>query len=165
MPGRDPLGEPQDQPEVLHVGADRGGDARVLDLDRDLAPVCSRARYTWPIEAAAIGSSSNSSNTSFSGSSSSSSITLRMSLKVTVRRRVAQRRELALELLAVLLGHHADVEERQHLPDLHRGALHRPERGDDLLGRLDLAALERDLAPLRGCASTLAARVPAWRIA
>jgi hypothetical protein len=44
----------------------------------------SRARYTWPIEAAAIGSSWKSSNTSSSGSSSSDSMTLRMSLKRTL---------------------------------------------------------------------------------
>ena len=129
-------------------------------------PSCSRARYTCPIEAAAIGSSSNSANTSFSGSSSSSSITLRMSLKATVGRGVAERRELALELLAVLVGHQADVEERQHLPDLHRGALHRPERGHDLLGRLDVARLERGLAALLGAGhvgragSRLADRLP-----
>ena len=38
-PGRDPLQQPQDHPEVLHVGPHRLGDARVLDLDRDLAAV------------------------------------------------------------------------------------------------------------------------------
>ena len=40
--GRDALHQPQDQPEVLHVGADGAGDARVLDLDRDVAPVVQR---------------------------------------------------------------------------------------------------------------------------
>ena len=35
----DPLGEAQDQSEVLHVGAHGGGDARVLDLDRDIPAV------------------------------------------------------------------------------------------------------------------------------
>jgi hypothetical protein len=53
-----------------------------------------------------------------------------------------------LELVAVLLGHEADVEERHHLPELHRGALHRPQRGHDLLGRLDLATLQRGVATL-----------------
>ena len=79
-------------------------------------------------------------------------------------RRVAQRGQLALELLAVLLGHEPDVEERHHLPDLHRGALHRAQRVDDLLGGLDVAALERHL-PALSVRATLAARVPAWRIA
>ena len=92
------------------------------------------------------------SKTSSSVSPSSASITLRMSLKRDLRRRVAQLAELALELLAVLLGHQADVEERHHLPELHRRALHRPQRGDDLLGGLELAALERRLLapPRRG---------------
>ena len=36
---RDHLHEPQDDPEVLHVGADGLRDARVLHLDRDVAPV------------------------------------------------------------------------------------------------------------------------------
>ena len=35
--------EPQDRPEVLHVGAHRSGDAGVLDLDRDVAPSSRRA--------------------------------------------------------------------------------------------------------------------------
>ncbi len=37
--GRDLLHQPQDHPEVLHVGPHRLGDARVLDLDRHLAAV------------------------------------------------------------------------------------------------------------------------------
>ena len=64
------------------------------------------------------------------------------------RRGVAQLCELALELLAVLLGDEADVEERHHLSELHRGALHRPERGHDLLGGLQLAPRERLLGGL-----------------
>ena len=39
QPGRDPLHQPQDQPEVLHVRPHRGGDAGVLDLDRHVAAV------------------------------------------------------------------------------------------------------------------------------
>ena len=50
----------------------------------------------------------------------------------------------------MLLGHEADVEEAHHLPELHGGALHRPQRGDDLLGGLEVAALERLLAALLG---------------
>src|SRR5829696_3706767 len=46
-------------------------------------PSWRRARYTWPIEAAAIGWCSNAANASSSGSSSSDSITLRMSEKRT----------------------------------------------------------------------------------
>ena len=60
-------------------------------------------------------------------------------LEGDLRRGVAQLGELGLELLAVLLGHEADVEERHDLAELHRRALHRPQRGDDLLGGLELA--------------------------
>jgi hypothetical protein len=66
------------------------------------------------------------------------------------RGRVPQRRELVLELLAVLLGHQADIEERHHLSDLHRSALHRPQRRDDLFGGLDVSPLERCLALVLG---------------
>ena len=59
------------------------------------------------------------------------------------RRGVAQLRQLVLELLAMLLRHEPDVDEAHHLPELHRGALHRPERRDDLLGGLQLAAAHR----------------------
>ena len=59
------------------------------------------------------------------------------------RGRVAELGELALELLAVLLGHEPDVQERHHLAELHRGALHRPEHRHDLLGRLQLTARHR----------------------
>ena len=48
----------------------------------------------------------------------------------------------------MLLGHEADVEEAEHLAELHRRALHRPQRGDDLLRRLEVAALERRLPAL-----------------
>ena len=43
-PRRDPLGQPKDQSEVLHVGADRPGDAGVLNLDRHRRPSLSLAR-------------------------------------------------------------------------------------------------------------------------
>ena len=64
------------------------------------------------------------------------------------RRGVAQLGQLALELLAVLLGDEPDVEEGHHLPELHRRALHRPEHRDDLLGGLELAPRHRLLGGL-----------------
>ena len=71
-------------------------------------------------------------------------------LEGDLRRRVAQLGELGLELLAVLLGDQADVEERHHLAELHGRALHRPQRGDDLLGGLELALGQRLLGLLVG---------------
>ena len=163
-PGRDPLREPQDQAQVLHVGAHRRRDARVLDLDRDLAPV----QQPRAVDLADRGRGDRLLVELFEHVRQALAELLLDHLAHVLegdrRRRVAQRRELVLELLAVLLGNQPDVEERQHLPDLHRGALHRPERGDDLLGRLDVAALERRLAPL-GAARDVGRRVPAWRIA
>ena len=164
-PRGDPLDEPQDQPQVLHVGADRGGDARVLDLDRHAAAVVERRA----VDLADRGG----------GDRLLVEVVehvlerlvellldhLAHVLEVDRRGGVSERRELALELLPVLLGHYPDVQERHHLPDLHRGALHRPERGDDLLGGLDVAALRARPARPSFARVTLAARVPAWRIA
>ena len=45
-------------------------------------------------------------------------------------------------------GKRAGVDERGHLAHLHRGALHLPEDVEDLLRRLDLAALRRRAAAL-----------------
>ena len=79
---------------------------------------------------------------------------------------VAELAELALELLAVLLGDEPDVEEAHDLPELHRGALHRPERRDDLLGGLEVAALERSpralvrAAHVRGTRAQVAGGLP-----
>jgi hypothetical protein len=83
-------------------------------------------------------------------------------LEADLRGRVAQLAELALELLAVLLGDQADVEERHHLAQLHGRALHRPQRGHDLLGGLDLALLERLGRALVGAGDVggLGARLP-----
>jgi len=53
-----------------------------------------------------------------------------------------------LKLLAVSLVDEADVKERHHLTELHRGALHRPEHGNDLLSRLNVAAGQRLVAGL-----------------
>ena len=127
--GRDPLHQPQDHPEVLHVGPDRGGDARVLDLDRDDAAVVQPR----PVDLADRGGRDR---LLVELGEDLAQRRLELGLdhlahvgEAHLRRRVAQLAELALELLAVLLGHEPDVEEAHHLPELHRRALHRPERG------------------------------------
>ena len=63
----------------------------------------------------------------------------------------------------MLLGHEPDVEEAHHLPELHRRALHRPQRGDDLLGGLQVAALERLVAALLGAGEVGRARAELTR--
>jgi hypothetical protein len=55
------------------------------------------------------------------------------------RRLGAQRRELVLIQLAVLLGDELRVDERRELADLHRRALHRAEHVDHPLGGLEVA--------------------------
>ena len=77
-------------------------------------------------------------------------MTFRISSKETRRRGIAEGRELRLELLAVLGRDDPEVDERQHLAELHRRPLHPAEDGDDLLGGLDLAPLQRLLGPLVG---------------
>ena len=60
------------------------------------------------------------------------------------RRVVAQRGELLLELLALVLGHEVEVDRREDLADLHRRALHLPELLDELVGHRDrVVALPR----------------------
>ena len=106
-------------------------------------PSCSVARYTCPIEAAAIGSSSKDANTSPIGCFQVVLDHPPHLLERHRRRGVAELGQLALELLAVLLLHQADVQERHHLAELHRRALHRPQRRHDLLRGLQLPARQR----------------------
>ena len=122
------------------------GDARVLDLDRDLAAVVQPRAVDLADRGGGDRLGSNVGEDLVQRLLELGLDHLAHVVEAHLRRRVAQRAELALELLAVLLGHEPDVEEAHHLAELHRRALHRPQRGDDLLGRLDVAALERLLA-------------------
>ncbi len=146
--GGDALDQAQDQAQVLHVGAHRGGHARVLDLDRHLATVAEPR----PVDLADRRGGDRLLVELVEDVGDAIAQLLLDHLAHVAEgdrgRGVAQDGELALELLAVLLGHHADVEEGQHLPHLHRGALHRAQGGDDLLGGLELAPLERHLLAL-----------------
>ena len=106
-------------------------------------PSWVRARWTWPIDAAAIGIGSHSAN-STSGAAPSSS---RDHLGGQLGR---HRRGVLLELgqrLAHRLGQ-ALVEVAGHLAELHHGALHVAERLGHLLGGLQLAGLVDGLAAL-----------------
>jgi hypothetical protein len=148
--GGDRPGEPEQHPEVLHVGADRVVDAGVLDLDGDVAAVLQRGavdladrgrRDRLGIElgegvcerAVEVGLDH-----------------LAHLLEADRRSGIAERGELRLEALAVLWRDHPDVDEGEHLADLHRGPLHPPEDGDDLLGGLELPPLHRGARALVG---------------
>ena len=162
-PRGDPLHQPQDDPEVLHVRPHRLGDARVLHLDRDVAPV---------VQPRAVDLADRGGGDRLGLERREDLLDRLVELglddllhvrEADLRRRVAQLAELALELLAVLLGHEPDVEEAHDLPELHRRALHRPERRDDLLGRLEVAALERRLLALVAAAEVGRARAEVAR--
>ena len=138
------------RPEVLHVGPHGRGDARILDLDRDLATVAEpravdladrRRSHRLLLE---LGKDVAHRLAEFLLDH------LAHVLEAHRRGGVAQGGELALELLPVILGDEADVEKRHHLAKLHGRALHRPQCGDDLLSRLDVATLEGRLAALLG---------------
>ena len=63
-PGREALEDRADERRGCAGRPRRLGHARVLHLDRDLVPSSVRARWTWPSEASANGSSSKSANSS-----------------------------------------------------------------------------------------------------
>ena len=143
QPGRDRLHEPQDHPEVLHVGPHGSVDPGVLDLDRDIAAVVE-ARL---VDLADRGGGDRDRVEGLEDLVERVVVLLLEDLLHVLEgdlgRRVAQLGELGLELLAELLVDEADVEERHHLAELHGRALHRPQRGNDLLGRLELALGQR----------------------
>ena len=148
--GGDAPHQAQDHAEVLHVRAHGHVHARVLHLHGHIAPVVQLRAVDLPDR----------------GGGDRLLVELRERLlqrlahllldhlahvlEGHLRRGVAQLGELLLELLAVVLGHQAHVEEREHLAELHRGALHRPEHLHDLLGGLHVALLERGRGGLLG---------------
>ncbi len=147
--GGHPLEQAHDHVQVLQVRSHRRRDPGVLDLHRDLAAVLAQPRA---VHLADRGRRDR--------------LLLELlehrpdALPEVVldhpphlleghrRRRVAELRQLRLELLAVLLLHEAHVQEGHHLAELHRRALHRAQHRDDLLRGLHLAARQRLLAGL-----------------
>ena len=166
QPGRDRLHEPQDHPEVLHVGAHGGVHPGVLDLDRDVAAVVEAS----PVDLADRGGGDRHRVEGLEDLVERVVVLLLEDLLHVLEgdlgRRIAQLGELGLELLAELLGDQADVEEGHHLAELHGRALHRPQGGDDLLGGLELALGQRLLGlvvaarQVRGARPGLAHRLP-----
>ena len=109
-------------------------------------PSCRRGAVDLADRRRGHASSSNSAKTSSSGSLELGLDHLAHVLEGHPRRGVAQLGQLRLDALLELLGEGAGVDERGHLADLHRRALHVPEHLEDLLGGLGLAP-RRGLAP------------------
>ena len=128
-PGRQRLRHPQDQPGVLHVRGDRVGHARVLDLHRHprgrrAASRGAPARSRRPPRRRARSPRTAPRR----ARSHSSSSTLRTFFHGIVGACVRSVGELPLVEVAVLGGQELGVDERGELADLHRRALHAPER-------------------------------------
>ena len=107
------------------------------------------ARWTWPIEAAANACSSNSENTARRAARRAPARISFSSLRERHRRHVvAERRQLGLELVALLLGQAVELDHRDHLADLHRRAAHPAELIDELVDERGRALVLRRLGPL-----------------
>ncbi len=105
------------------------------------------ARWTCPMEAAAIASVSMSARTLETGWPHSLAISFSSWFHGHGRRVVAQLGHAALDALGALVLHARELDGGEHLADLHGRALHLPELDDDLLddvgGALGLRALLR----------------------
>src|SRR3954454_15638735 len=113
-------GQPREQlehhPHVLHVGADDVLDARVLDLDRDVAPaVLERPAVDLPDRRGGDRLLVELGEDRAELAAEVGLDDLAHVLEGDLRGHVLQLGELGLELLAVWLGDRADVDDRQRL--------------------------------------------------
>ena len=135
QPGASRLTSGTQQRRVAQVGLDRFRHPGVLDLDGHSSPSTVVARWTWPIEAAANARSSKSREHALDRPAELLPHEL---LEVCERHRrdvVAQRGELALQLVLLVLGKAVELDHREHLADLHRRAAHLPKLVDELAAR------------------------------
>ena len=140
--GRQGLGQAHDHAGVLHVGAQRLGHARVLDLDRHDASVRQRG---------AVYLADRGSGRRVVGEVLEQLLDRVLPLLLEHRTHLlpghrrgggAQIGELVLVQLPVLGRQELGVDERRELADLHRRALHRPERVHHPLGGLEVALVD-----------------------
>ena len=134
-----PLEQAHDHLQVLQVRAHRAGDPGVLHLHGHIAAI---------VEGRTVHLADRGSRDGLFGKGREHLLDrlfqivldhLPHLLERNGGRGIAQLCQLALELVAMLLRHQTDVQEGHHLAKLHRGSLHRPEHGHDLLGGLQLA--------------------------
>ena len=158
---RDPLGHPHDQAQVLEVGSHRRIDTGVLHLHGHVAPVVAQAR------AVDLPDRGGGHRLLVELGEDRAELLAEVVLHDLAhlreghpRRGVAQLGELGLDALPELGRERARVDERGHLPHLHRRALHLAEHVEDLLGRLHLprrsAAARRPSSPRARLAALVA---------
>ena len=147
MPGAIRFGHAHDQPQVLEVGAHRLGHARVLHLDGHLAPVVQAGAVDLADRGGRHGLLVELGEHVVEPLAQAVLDHLAHALERHARGGVAQLGQLGLDALLELGREGAGVDERGHLADLHRRALHLAEHLEDLLGRLHLAARRGVAAP------------------
>ena len=140
-PRRHPLEQRHEQLHVAQVGLDRLGDARVLDLDRDVVALVRRRAVDLADRRGGDRALVERREVLVERAAEVALGDLAHVLEGDLRRAVAQRRQALLELLALALGDEVEVDGGEHLADLHRRALHLPELLDELVGEVERAAL------------------------
>ena len=130
--GRQPLDQREQQGQVAQVGVDRLGHAGVLHLDRHRLPVARHGAMD-------LADRGRSERLLLERGEDRGRLLPQLGaqqlLDLLVGQRrdvVAQRRQRLLEALALVLGQRGEVDGREHLPDLHRGAAHLAELLDEL---------------------------------
>ena len=131
-PGRQALDQRQQQAEVAQVDLHRLGHAGVLDLDRHGLAVARDCAVDLPDRGGGERLVLELGEVLGQRAAELGAHEL-LELRPRQRRHVvAQRRERALELLALGLRDRGELDRRKHLADLHRGAAHAPELLDEL---------------------------------
>ena len=146
--GRKPLDETEDQVQVAKVDLDRFGDARILDLDGDRRSVPGPRPMDLPDRRGRERLALEVGERLVDRPAEVVLDDLADVVEAELRRVVAELRERGAELLLALLGEARQLDRREHLPDLHRGALHLTQLPGDLHGDRGDAVVGRALRAL-----------------
>ena len=130
---REPLDERQQQHRVAQVGLDRLGDPRVLDLDDDLVAVEGRRAVDLADRGGGERALVEVGEHLLERPAELLAHAASRGGERDRRDVVAERGELALQLVLLLLGKAVELDHRDHLADLHRRAAHLAELLDELV--------------------------------
>jgi hypothetical protein len=147
--GGEALDERQQQHRVAQIGLDRLGDPGVLDLHGDRPAVAGRGAVHLADRG---GGERLRLEVGEHVGDRPAELLAQEPLELGERHRrhvVAQRGEPALEVVALVLGQAVEVDHRQHLADLHRGAAHLAELLDELVDERGGPLVARRLRALR----------------